>query len=80
MLAASRPTRCADALSGIEFAQVAAAPTLGNVEAGVVASLTSVRFSVVSGGSSRSPGRSLIALAIPSLLRYDAEEAKRAAE
>ena len=37
-------------LAGIEFAQVASAPTLGNVEAGVVASLTSLRFSVVSGG------------------------------
>ena len=37
-------------VSGIELAQVASAPTLGNVEAGVVASLTSLRFSVVSGG------------------------------
>ena len=37
-------------VSGIEFAQVASAPTLGNLEAGVVASLTSLRFSIVSGG------------------------------
>ena len=37
-------------LTGIEFMQVASAPTLGNVEAGVVASLTSLRFSIVSGG------------------------------
>ena len=37
-------------LSGIEFAQVAGAPNLGDLEAGVLASLTSLRFSVVSGG------------------------------
>lgn len=66
-------------VSGIEFMQVAAAPTLGNVEAGVLASLTSIRFAVVSGGVLSIAGTALIALAIPSLLRYDAEEAKRAA-
>ncbi len=47
---ASRPTRFEGRVSGIEFAQVAATPALGNVEAGLVASLTSVRFSIVSGG------------------------------
>jgi MFS family permease len=66
-------------VSGIEFMQVAAAPTLGNVEAGVLASFTSIRFSVVSGGIFSIAGTALIALAIPSLLRYDAEEGKRAA-
>jgi MFS family permease len=66
-------------VAGIEFMQVAAAPTLGNVEAGALASLTSIRFSVVSGGVFSVIGTAVIALAIPSLLRYDAEEAKRAA-
>ena len=37
-------------LVGIEFAQVASGPTLGNIEAGLVASFTSLRFSIVSGG------------------------------
>ena len=37
-------------LVGIEFAQVASGPTLGNTEAGLVASFTSLRFSIVSGG------------------------------
>ena len=37
-------------LLGIEFMQVASAPSLGDLEAGVLASLTSLRFSVVSGG------------------------------
>ena len=37
-------------LGGIEFAQVASTPALGNLEAGAIASLTSVRFSIVFGG------------------------------
>jgi MFS family permease len=58
-------------LSGIELAQVAGAPQLGNVEAGVVATLTSVRFSIVSGGLACLAGTILAALALPALLRYD---------
>jgi MFS family permease len=64
-------------VTGIEFTQVAAAPTLGNLEAGVVASLTSIRFSIVSGGLACIAGCGLIALAIPALLRYDAKAARR---
>jgi MFS family permease len=59
-------------VSGIEFAQVAATPALGNVEAGVVASLTSLRFSIVSGGLACIAGTFLVALAVPALIRYDA--------
>jgi MFS family permease len=59
-------------VSGIEFAQVAATPALGNVEAGVVASLTSLRFSIVSGGLACIAGTFVIALAVPALIRYDA--------
>ena len=60
-------------LTGIEFMQVAAAPTLGNVEAGVVASLTSLRFSIVSGGIACVAGTLLVALAFPALILYDAK-------
>jgi MFS family permease len=60
-------------VTGIEFTQVAAAPTLGNVEAGVLASFTSLRFSIVSGGVACIAGCGLLALAIPALLRYDAK-------
>jgi MFS family permease len=60
-------------VTGIEFTQVASAPALGNLEAGVVASLTSVRFSVASGGVACVVGCAAIALAIPQLLRYDAK-------
>src|SRR5438270_130691 len=58
-------------LSGIEFAQVASTPSLGNLEAGVVASLTSLRFSVVSGGIACIAGTVLCALALPRFVRYD---------
>jgi MFS family permease len=59
-------------VSGIEFAQVASTPALGNVEAGVVASLTSLRFSIVSGGLACIAGTVLVALAVPAVIRYDA--------
>jgi MFS family permease len=59
-------------VSGIEFAQVAATPALGNVEAGLVASLTSLRFSIVSGGLACVAGTFIIALAVPALIHYDA--------
>ena len=62
-------------VTGIEFTQVAAAPTFGNLEAGVVASVTSLRFSIVSGGVACVAGCGLLALAIPALLRYDAKVA-----
>jgi MFS family permease len=58
-------------LSGIELAQVASAPQLGNVEAGIVASLTNVRFSIVSGGIACVAGTILAALTLPALVRYD---------
>jgi MFS family permease len=63
-------------LTGIEFAQVASGPTLGNMEAGIVASLTSLRFSIVSGGIMCVAGTLLTCLAFPALLRYDAKRDK----
>jgi MFS family permease len=59
-------------LSGIELAQVAGAPEIGNLEAGIVASLTSVRASIVSGGVLTVIGTVIAALALPAFLRYDA--------
>jgi MFS family permease len=59
-------------VSGIEFAQVAATPAIGNVEAGVLAELTSLRFSIVSGGLACMAGTVLIALAVPAFIHYDA--------
>jgi MFS family permease len=69
---AATPDEMRGRVSGIELAQVASAPTLGNVEAGLVASLTSIRFSVVSGGVACVVGTIAIAAAFPALLRFNA--------
>jgi MFS family permease len=61
-------------LSGIELAQVAGAPEIGNVEAGIVASLAGVRASIVSGGLLSVIGTAICAIALPSLIRYDARD------
>jgi hypothetical protein len=61
-------------LSGIELAQVAGAPEIGNVEAGIVASLAGVRASIVSGGVLSALGCAVCAVAFPALVRYDARD------
>jgi MFS family permease len=73
------PDRLRGRLSGIEFAQVASTPALGNLEAGVVASLTSLRFSIVSGGILCVVGTLVIAALFPAFIKYDAREARDAA-
>ena len=65
-------------VSGIELTQVASAPAVGNLEAGIVASLTSLRFSITSGGVACVAGTIVCALAFPALLRYDARRARTA--
>ena len=59
-------------LSGIELAQVAGMPALGNLEAGALASATSVRFSIASGGIACVAGTILLAFLLPRFVRYDA--------
>jgi MFS family permease len=70
MLLRSTPDHLRGRLLGIEFMQVASAPSLGDLEAGVLASLTSLRFSVVSGGLACIAGCVVTALALPRFLRY----------
>jgi hypothetical protein len=48
------------------------------MEAGVVASLTSLRFSIVSGGFMCVIGTIVTCLAFPALVRYDAKRDKLA--
>jgi len=60
-------------VSAAYLAQVTSAPRLGNLEAGGLASLTSIRFSVVSGGVACVVGCLLLVAAIPSLIRYEAK-------
>jgi MFS family permease len=73
ILFAGTPDEMRGRMQGFEIAQVASTPALGNVEAGVVASLTSLRFSIVSGGLACAAGAVLIVATLPSLLRYDSK-------
>jgi MFS family permease len=66
------PDRLRGRLAGIEQVSYSSGPLLGNLEAGVVASLASVRASVVSGGILCVVGVGLFALALPVFRRYDA--------
>jgi MFS family permease len=60
-------------VSAAYLAQVTSAPRLGNHEAGSLAALTSIRFSIVSGGILCVAGCLLLVAAIPSLIRYEAK-------
>jgi MFS family permease len=59
-------------LSGIELAVVATGPALGDLEAGVVGSLVSVPFAIVSGGIACIAGVFALGLLVPQFARYDA--------
>jgi MFS family permease len=61
-------------LASIEMLSYTSGPALGNFEAGLVASLTSVRVSVVSGGILCVIGCVLCAVALPALRSYDARQ------
>ena len=74
ILLAATPDSMLGRLTGIELAQVASAPAIGNFEAGIVASLVSVRFSIVSGGMLCIGGTVLLAFLLPALVRYDSRK------
>jgi len=59
-------------LYGMEQAVVASGPELGNLEAGIVASLVSVPFSIISGGVACILGVGVLARVVPEFDRYDA--------
>ncbi|MGP3974978.1 MFS transporter [Streptomyces sp. 8N114] len=65
-------------LAGIELLSFSAGPQLGQVRSGGVASLTSVRTSVWSGGLACVAGVALLAAALPKLLAYDARTSEHA--
>jgi predicted MFS family arabinose efflux permease len=57
-------------MSALHIAVVTSGPRVGDVEAGVVASATSVQFSVVSGGLVCIAGAGIVRLLLPALWRY----------
>src|SRR5207253_6809298 len=61
-------------LASIEMLSYTSGPALGNFEAGVVASLFSLRISVISGGVLCVIGCMLCALALPAFRAYDARQ------
>jgi MFS family permease len=64
-------------LAGIEQVSYSTGPLLGNLEAGVVASLAGLRASVVSGGVLCVAGVALAAFVLPAFRRYDARSSSR---
>ena len=74
ILQAAVEDRLRGRLDGIGMAVWATGPSVGNVESGVVATLTSVPFSIVSGGLLTIAGVGALRLFAPSFWRYDAVE------
>jgi MFS family permease len=72
ILQTAAPPHLVGRLSGLELTVVASGPALGDLEAGALAALTSVRFSVVGGGIACVIGVGLMHLALPEFARYDA--------
>jgi MFS family permease len=74
ILQSSVPDSLRGRLSSIHIMVVVGGPRLGDLEAGLVAQLTTPMFSVVSGGAACVVGVGLMALAAPAFRRYHAGE------
>jgi MFS-type transporter involved in bile tolerance (Atg22 family) len=72
ILQMSTPKDMLGRLSGLEMSVVASGPSLGDLEAGALAALTSVRFSIVSGGLACIAGVGVMTLLLPAFHRYKA--------
>jgi MFS family permease len=64
-------------LAGIEMVSYTTGPLLGNAESGIVASLFSIRTSIVSGGILCILGTGLMALALPAFVSYDGRAGRK---
>jgi MFS family permease len=71
------PDRLRGRLAGVEMISYTSGPTLGNFEAGALASLAGVRASIVSGGVMCVVGTGVVLALIPSFWRYDARRPAR---
>jgi len=68
------PDRFRSRMSSIQMAVVQGGPRLGDMESGAVATLTSIEFSVVSGGLACVAGAGIIAFLLPLFRKYDAKK------
>jgi MFS family permease len=71
ILQMSIPDRLRGRLSALQYVVISAGPRLGDTESGVVAALTNVRFSVISGGVLSIIGAVLLGLCVPAFMHYD---------
>ena len=69
------PTRLRGRLASIEMVNYASGPLLGDAEAGVVARVTSLQTSAVSGGVLCLVGLVFVVAFLPEFMRYDARDA-----
>ena len=74
MLYRITPNEMLGRVSGIEFMQVAAAPSIGNLEAGALANATNLTVAIASGGVLCVVGCGALALIFPALVRYDSSK------
>jgi MFS family permease len=74
ILQAATPDALRGRLNGVFIVVVTGGPRLGDLEAGGVAALAGVGFSVVSGGLACIAGVALLAACVPRFLRYDARD------
>jgi MFS family permease len=65
-------------LAGVELLSYGIGPSAGQLRSGVTASLTSVRFSLVSGGVCCVGGVAAVCALLPALVRYRAEDSSPA--
>jgi hypothetical protein len=73
------PARLRGRLAGIEMISYTTGEPVGNLESGLVASLTgSVRIAVVSGGALSLAGALAVTVAMPALWRYDSRDSPAA--
>jgi MFS family permease len=63
-------------LAGIEQLSYSIGPTLGTARGGAIAAVTSVRFSILSGGIACIAGTVILAAMMPRFWRYDAERSR----
>ena len=68
------PTHLRGRLAGLEMISYTSGPKLGDTEAGIVASLFSVKASVVSGGILCVVGTGILSLLLPKFITYDGRE------
>jgi MFS family permease len=74
MLQTSIPERFRSRMSSIQMAVVQGGPRLGDMESGLVATVTSIEFAVVSGGLACIVGAALIGALMPGFRRHVAGE------